>query len=114
MPSRRIVGLLFMLILVGMIAVTTWASLKQPVWEFGGLKGPDAAWTIATLCDAYAGFITFFVWVWYRERSGLIRGLWFVAIMLLGNMAMSLYVLIALARLPAGAPLESLLLRPRS
>ncbi len=111
MSARTVLRLLFTLILVGMVLVTTWASLEQPVWAFGGLQGPDRAWTIATLCDAYAGFLTFYAWVYYRERGALARSGWLVAILLLGNMAMSAYVLIALARLPADAPLERLLLR---
>jgi Protein of unknown function (DUF1475) len=111
MTARSTLRLLFSLILLGMIVVTTWASLEQPVWAFGGLKGPDRAWTIATLCDAYAGFLTFYAWVYFREQSALARASWLVAILLLGNMAMSAYVLIALSRLPADAPLERLLLR---
>jgi len=102
---------LFSLILLGMIGVSVWASLEQPVWEWGGLRNADRAWTIATLCDAYAGFITFYTWVWYKERSWIGRGAWLVAILLLGNMAMSSYVLLALWRLPSSAPIERLLLR---
>ena len=43
-------------------------------------------WTIATLVDAYYGFITFYVWVLWKETRALPRVLWFVAIMALGNM----------------------------
>ena len=102
---------LFGCILVGMIGVSVWASLQQPVWEWGGLHNVDRAWTIATLCDAYAGFVTFYAWVWYKERSASTRLVWLVAILLLGNMAMSTYVLLALRRLPRSAPVERLLLR---
>lgn len=103
--------LLFGAILVGMLAVTGWAALHQPVWEWGGLvSAPDRGWTIATLCDAYAGFVTFYCWVFYKERAGG-RLLWFVAIMLLGNIAMSTYVLRELARLEPGEGPERLLTR---
>ena len=111
MKAQPTLKLMFTLILIGMIAVTTWASLRQPVWAWGGLKGPDAPWTIATLCDAYAGFLTFYAWVCYKERSAFARLGWLLAILLLGNMAMSGYVLIALWRLPRDAPIERLLLR---
>ncbi len=103
--------ILFSLILTGMIVVSVWASLQQPVWQWGGLRNPDRAWTIATLCDAYAGFITFYAWVWYKERSLLMRLAWLLAILLLGNMAMSTYVLLALQRLPRTASIDHLLLR---
>lgn len=103
--------LLFGAILASMIAVTTWASLDRSVFEAGNLL--DDRWGVATLCDAYFGFVTFYVWVAYKEQSGLVRGTWFVLIMALGNIAISSYVLIELLRLPKGASTETLLLRRR-
>ncbi len=66
-------------------------------------------WAIATLYDAYCGFITFYVWVLYKERGWGARILWFLLIMGLGNIAMSFYVLIQLFRLKSGQPVESIL-----
>jgi hypothetical protein len=111
MSARATLTALFAAILTGMLAVNLWALTEQPLWQWGGLVSrPDRAWTIATLCDAYAGFLTFYAWLFYKERTvGRIVG--FLAVMLLGNIAMSLYVLRELARLPPGAPLASLLLR---
>ena len=101
--------LLFGAILAAMLVVTTWASLKVPLWRAGSdLSDP---WSLATLCDAYAGFLTFFAWVAYKERAAGARILWFVLIMALGNIAMAAYVLRELARLPEDAPIEALLLR---
>jgi hypothetical protein len=114
MTSRRILQVLFSLILLGMVLVTGWASLRQPVWQWGGLHGPDAPWTWATLADAYAGFLTFFVFVVARERRLGVCMAWLIGILLLGNMAMSLYMLLALARHPANAPLSALLTPVRS
>ena len=111
MPTQTTLKLLFGAILAGMLAVTGWAAMQQSVWQWGGLVSPpDRGWTIATLCDAYAGFLTFYAWVYYKER-GLGRALWFVAIMLLGNIAMSTFMLRELARLNAGEPIERLLTR---
>ena len=102
--------LLFGFILLSMIAVTSWASWSQPIWEWQGLvTPPDRAWTIATLFDAYYGFITFFVWVAYKEQRWLPRIGWLIAILLLGNMAMSAYVLLQLRRLPADQSMAHLL-----
>jgi hypothetical protein len=101
-----------MTILLSMLAVTTWASLVQPLWDWRGLVNrPDHAWTIATLFDAYFGFLTFYAWVYYKERSAVARAGWFVAIMLTGNMAMSIYVLRELARLRDDEPVSALLTR---
>jgi hypothetical protein len=115
MPGRTALKLLFATILVAMLAVTTKASLEQALWDWQGLvREPDRWWTIATLADAYFGFLTFYAWVFYKETRGAARAGWFVAIMLLGNIAMAVYVLRALARLRDDEPLERLLLRSPS
>jgi hypothetical protein len=106
----RRLKLLFAGIFVVMTAVTTWASLDRSVFEAGNLL--EDPWGVATLVDAYMGFLTFYVWVLYKETRLARRLTWFVLIMLLGNIAMSAYVLIQLYRLRAGATLETLLLRP--
>jgi hypothetical protein len=61
------------------------------------------------LIDAYYAFLTFYAWVLYKERRALPRVVWFVAIMLLGNMAMAAYVLLQVQRLPAAASTADLL-----
>ncbi|HSQ69171.1 MAG TPA: DUF1475 family protein [Steroidobacteraceae bacterium] len=112
MDSRRALQLLFGLILLSMLAITITASGRQPLWEWTGLVSePDRWWTIATLADAYFGFLTFYAWVFYKETAATARVGWFVAVMLLGNIAMAVYMLIQLARLEDGAPVEQLLLR---
>jgi len=100
MTTKLLLKGLFAAIFISMVVYTSWASLQQPVTHWQGLiVGPDRFWTIATLLDAYFGFITFFVWVCFKERRWLARGVWCVAIMVLGNMAMSAYVLLQLMRL---------------
>lgn len=102
--------LLFSAVLVSMIWFTTIASFDRSVFAFGAEAMPDP-WFQATLADAYFGFLTFYVWVAYKETSWIRRGLWLVAIMLLGNIAMSVYMLIQLAFLPSNAGWKELLLR---
>ena len=110
MHPRAILRLLFGVILLAMIAVTSWASWNQPVWEWGGLtQPPDNGWTIATLFDAYFGFITFYVWVAYKQLRWLPRIGWLIGILLLGNMAMSAYVLLQLRKLPPNEMMATLL-----
>ena len=110
MTVHAALRLLFGAILVTMICVTTWASLRQPVWQWGGLtRSPDNGWTIATLFDAYFGFVTFYVWLAWKERRWVPRIAWLIAILLLGNMAMSTYLLLQLRRLPKGEPMATLL-----
>jgi hypothetical protein len=68
-------------------------------------------WAVATLYDAYFAFLTFYVWVAYKERKMWSRILWFLLIMGLGNIAMSMYVLIQLLRLRREEPAEAVLWR---
>jgi hypothetical protein len=103
---------LFAVVLGSMLAVTTWASLRCPLFA---VPHPVAAhpWFLATLADAYWGFTTFFVWVCYKQTSWLARGGWFVAIMLLGNIAMSSYCLAELWRVPRNGRVAELLVARR-
>ena len=107
---KRALQVLFAFILVSLTTYNLWVSTRQPVWEWGGLtSSPDNLWTIATLIDAYYGFITFYVWVLWKETRALPRVLRFVAIMLLGHIAMSVYVLRQLARLKPDDTMGALL-----
>ena len=107
---KRGLQLLFGFILVSLTAWNVWVSTRQPVWDWGGLTTPpDNLWTIATLIDAYYGFVTFYMWVLWKETRALPRVLWFVAIMLLGNIAMAVYVLRQLARLGPADSMGTLL-----
>lgn len=74
---------------------------------------PDP-WFLTTLLDAYLGFLIFYVWVAYKERTALSRILWFLSIMALGNMAAAFYVLLQLRKLRSVDPWEKLLLREKS
>ncbi len=102
--------LLFWGILITMLYATITASLDRNVLVAGKELWLDP-WGKATLCDAYFGFTTFFVWVAYKECSWAGKIIWFILIMILGNIAMSIYVLIQLFKLKAGDSLESVLLR---
>lgn len=94
---KKTLIILFSLILLAMLAVTSWASTYENVFAAGRLlKEP---WMVATLFDAYFGFITFFVWVCVKESSVIKKLVWFVLIMALGNIAMSVYVLLEVRRL---------------
>jgi hypothetical protein len=103
--SKRALRVLFGFIFASLTAYNLWASTQQPLWEWGGLtRAPDRYWTIAAFIDAYYGFITFYVWVAYKELRWSARVGWFLAIMLLGNVAVSAYVLLQLHRLAPDAP----------
>lgn len=107
----RFVRFASLLVVLTMLCVTSWASLQLPLWET-----PRAValhpWFIATMFDTYFGFLTFYAWLAWRETGWAARIGWLVAILLLGNIAMSGYLAWVSWRLPAGAPFWRLLLRP--
>ncbi len=100
----------FLAVLAAMLSVTTWASLRQSLLAIPA-EVTGNPWFIATMFDAYFGFLAFFIWIAYRERGWLPRVAWFVALMLLGNIAMAIYALVALFRVPATASLRDVLLK---
>jgi len=109
---KQVLQVLFAAILLCMLGITIFASLQKPLWlasaEFSWQLSP---WAVATLFDAYFAFLTFFVWVCFREASWVARAGWFVLIMSLGNIAMSAYVLLQLRHLKPGEPASSVLRR---
>jgi hypothetical protein len=102
--------LLFAAIFVWMVILTTRTSIQisiRDAWDDYAAN----PWAVATLWDAYFGFLLFYLWVLYKERSWLARVLWFVLIMGLGNIATSLYAFIQLMRLGPEERAEAMLWR---
>jgi hypothetical protein len=97
-------------VLLLMLAVTISASLQQNIVDAARRLWPDP-WFRATLADAYCGFLFFWLWVAWRERSPARGACWLVLIMALGNIAMAGYLLLQLRRLRPGDGVEALLLR---
>ena len=93
-----------------MLAITTWASTHCALWAIP----PEIIghpWFIATLADTYWAFLTFYLWVFYKESHWLARVVWLLGILLLGNLAMAIYLLVQITKLPQGAGFEALLLK---
>lgn len=97
-----------MVVLASMLAVTSWASLQCPLFAVPR-EVATHPWFIATLFDTYWAFLTFYVWVCFKQTAWLSRVAWFVAIMLLGNIAMAAYCLNELFRVPANGRMADLL-----
>ncbi len=112
----RIAGIFAVLALAGLIGVSIWAtghvSIVPAIDDL--IANPAAGytpWLIATLFDAYFAFLWFWLWIAYKERNWGARLVWLVLILGLGNIAMGVYVLLQIAKLPANAKFEDLLLR---
>jgi hypothetical protein len=98
------------LVFAAMAAVTTWASLEANVLV-GFQRLLADRWGVATLFDAYFGFLWFWLWILYKEAHLGRSLLWLVLLFALGNLAMAAYVMIQLFRLKPGSGVENLLLR---
>ncbi len=101
---------LFTAIFFAMVYATVSASLQCNIMEIP-VPVLGHPWFTATLFDAYCGFLTFYAWVFYKEKSVAAKIIWLIFIMLLGNLAMSAYMLIHLFKLPTNAAADRLLLR---
>ena len=101
---------LFALIFLSMLSLAITATIDQNMFEAVGNMWPNW-WFKLTLADAYFGFLTFFVWVAYKEFQLWRKLVWFVSIMLLGNVAISAYLLLELFKLREEDNFETLLAR---
>jgi len=102
--------ILFFVVLCSMLWVTSWASLRGSIFAIPRDVFTHP-WFIATLFDAYFGFLTFYVWQAWKEQSFIARVLWFIAVMLLGNLAMSIYLLVELFRIKESSQLAEVITR---
>lgn len=112
---KLLLKVIFAGIFVWMVGMTTYVSIHKPLWQaVSEFSWSGSPWAVATLFDAYFGFVTFFVWICFKERSWLAKLIWFVLIMGLGNIAMSAYVLLQLFKLRPDEPLSRVMLRSES
>ncbi len=112
----RTAGVYAVIAILGLVLVSTWAtshvSIVPAIQDM--LANPAngyTPWLVATLLDAYFGFIWFWLWIAYKETTWAMRLVWLALVLCLGNIAMGAYMLIRIAKLPKGATIEDLLLR---
>ena len=109
---KTFLKLLFAGILIYMLCMTGWVAMhKSLITSVDELSWKTTPWAVDAVFDAYFAFLTFYVWVAYKERSRLSQAIWFLLIMGLGNIAMSSYVLIQLFKLRPEQPVWSILQR---
>jgi hypothetical protein len=90
MKTIRLLALLGTLIMGGMILYSL------VVGDFAG-EGSillSLVWGQMSLVDLYVGFVLVYAWIFYRESNWIARVLWFVAMMVFGNLTFALYLLI--------------------
>jgi hypothetical protein len=103
----------FWFVLVAMLGVIGWASSRVALFDIPR-EVFTHPWFLATLADAYFAFVAFWVWVAWKERTFAARSLWLLAILLWGNPAIALYMLLEVARVArAGGGLDAVFTTPR-
>ena len=109
MPLRRILILYFVFVLIAMTWVSWYASTAPTITslpQYAALAGKEGLnvihgyitvcsepWGLATMFDAYFGFLAFWLYVAWRESSLGARLGWLVALLILGNFAIAGYAL---------------------
>jgi hypothetical protein len=103
---RVLFSLIFLYLTYTVIATSIESNLFAEWSKLGAIP-----WMTATLKDFYANMVIVVLWMFYKERSLLLRMGWLVLFIGLGSIATSAYVLIQLFRVSATDPLEKVLLR---
>jgi hypothetical protein len=94
--KRLLLILLFAVSVLSLLSLTTVASFERNVLDNGHLMADH--WFLATLLDAYLGFITIYLWIAYKLESNAARVAWGIGVMLLGNLAIGAFVIWQLLR----------------
>jgi hypothetical protein len=117
---KAVMTLFSLFVLAALIGVSVWATDKISIVPVindllanaaGTANNPNNPWFVATLFDAYFGFFWFWLWVAYKENHLAKALVWLPFILLLGNMAMAVYVLWQVFKLPKDARFEDLIRR---
>ncbi|MCB9497756.1 MAG: hypothetical protein H6686_12790 [Fibrobacteria bacterium] len=108
--SREAMTFFFLFVLVLMTAATTWASLEKNVFKAFVDLGSDR-WGLATLMDAYFGFLAVWLLTAARKPGWTRRILWLVAFLCLGNFAIAAWMLAAMRGWDGTSPLHQHLLK---
>ena len=122
MTPRRLLSAYFILVLAAMTWVSWYASTAPTITSLpqyhaavAGKEGLNVLhgyvtvcsepWGLATMFDAYFGFLAFWLYIAWRERSLGARLGWLIALLLLGNFAIAAYALLCLRAMPGESDL---------
>jgi hypothetical protein len=110
MNLRRLLTGYFILVLIAMTWVSWHACVAPSTSNLAAYTGRGLnviegyvtvcrePWGLATMFDAYFGFLAFWLYIAWRENSWITRIAWLVALLLLGNFAIAGYALVCLAQ----------------
>ncbi|TKB96586.1 DUF1475 domain-containing protein [Pedobacter cryotolerans] len=99
--------IIFVAIFVWITYIVISTSLESSLfkeWDFLG----SIPWMRATLWDFYANIFIITLWMFYKEKSLLLKIVWLILFVCLGAIATSAYVLIKLFNLKDGEGVKEL------
>jgi len=99
--------IIFCSLFVWMCYTVITTSLQSNLFKEWGFLG-SIPWMRATLWDFYANVAVIFLWVWYKEKSYLLKIMWLTLLVFLGSITSCAYVLIQLFTLKKGEGLKEL------
>ncbi len=99
--NKKLISAFCILVLVAMTWVTTRASLESSVID-GFKRVAEDPWGLATLADAYFGFLFFYLYVLSQETRIGPRLLWLLGLLVLGNFAIAFFVLLQIRKMSSG------------
>lgn len=105
----RVVGAAMGIAALSLVTLIVLSSMEMGL--MAGLRATvDTLWGVTTMVDLYVGLFFAAMWIVWREEARARGWIWALALMLTGNLALALYVLIAALRC---RDLRSLFLGPR-
>jgi len=99
--------IIFSALLVWVTYIVISTSLESSLfkeWDFLG----SIPWMRATLWDFYANIFIITLWMFYKEKSVLLKIVWVILFVCLGSIATCSYVLIKLFKLKDGEGINEL------
>ncbi|MEJ5994488.1 DUF1475 family protein [Pedobacter sp. Du54] len=100
--------IIFSVLLIWVTYVVISTSLESSLFKEWNFLA-SIPWMRATLWDFYANIFIITLWMFYKEKSVLLKSIWIILFVCLGSIATCTYVLIKLFSLNAGDGVEELL-----
>ena len=91
MRATHLVGFVSIAIAIGLVGAIVASSMEMGI--VGGIASiVSTRWGVTTLIDAYIGLVIAGAWIASLERRARTGAIWFIALMLTGNLATLAYV----------------------
>jgi hypothetical protein len=108
--SLKILKPLTLVLFVAIIIVMIYAGTQENMFQLPSIVTGNI-WFQASLWDVYTGLLLFYCWIFYKLKATGSRVLWFILLILLGNIATCGFVLWQILLLPKEASIRDLLLK---